>query len=69
MLSSLIVLQAFLQDLGRGQATVAAFSELSSHLLQEYSADDTRRIKEVAEKHSAAWNSVNNRYQRLAFTF
>ncbi|XP_030260150.1 dystrophin isoform X6 [Sparus aurata] len=53
--------KAFLQDLGRGQAAVAAFNELSNHLLQEYSTDDTRRIKEVTEKHNAAWNSINNR--------
>ncbi|KAM3602596.1 uncharacterized protein V6R79_007126 [Siganus canaliculatus] len=53
--------KAFLQDLGRGQATVAAFNELSNHLLREYSTDDTRRIKEVTDKHSAAWNSINNR--------
>uniref|UniRef100_A0A672HW03 Utrophin n=1 Tax=Salarias fasciatus TaxID=181472 RepID=A0A672HW03_SALFA len=51
----------FLQGLGRGQAAVAAFNELSNHLLQEYSADDTRRIKEVTDKHNAAWNSINNR--------
>uniref|UniRef100_A0A671WV82 Utrophin n=1 Tax=Sparus aurata TaxID=8175 RepID=A0A671WV82_SPAAU len=43
------------------QAAVAAFNELSNHLLQEYSTDDTRRIKEVTEKHNAAWNSINNR--------
>ncbi len=59
--SVLIVLQAFLQDLGRGQATVAAFNELSNHLLMEYSTDDTRRIKEVTDKHNAVWNSINNR--------
>uniref|UniRef100_A0A667Z2P6 Utrophin n=1 Tax=Myripristis murdjan TaxID=586833 RepID=A0A667Z2P6_9TELE len=53
--------KAFLQDLGRGQATVAAFNELSSHLLREYSADDTRRIKEITDKHNAAWNTINNR--------
>ncbi|XP_031583506.1 dystrophin isoform X2 [Oreochromis aureus] len=51
----------FLQALGRGQATVAAFNELSNHLLREYSTDDTRRIKEVADKHNAAWISLNNR--------
>ncbi|XP_072217830.1 utrophin isoform X2 [Leuresthes tenuis] len=51
----------FLLSLGRGQATVAAFNELSSHLLREYSTDDTRRIKEVAERHTANWNSLNNR--------
>uniref|UniRef100_A0A669BS51 Utrophin n=1 Tax=Oreochromis niloticus TaxID=8128 RepID=A0A669BS51_ORENI len=40
---------------------VAAFNELSNHLLREYSTDDTRRIKEVADKHNAAWISLNNR--------
>ncbi|KAK7907774.1 hypothetical protein WMY93_016386 [Mugilogobius chulae] len=53
--------KAFLQDLGRGQPIVAAFNELSNRLLQEYSLDDTRRIKEVTDKHNAAWNSINNR--------
>ncbi|XP_075869628.1 utrophin isoform X3 [Nelusetta ayraudi] len=53
--------KAFLQDLGRGQAPVVAFNELSSHLLQEYSSDDTRRIKEITDKHNAAWNSINSR--------
>ncbi|XP_067428603.1 utrophin isoform X3 [Thunnus thynnus] len=53
--------KVFLQDLGRGQATVAAFNELSNHLLREYSTDDTRRIKEVTDKHNATWNSINNR--------
>nr|XP_046228897.1 dystrophin isoform X2 [Scatophagus argus] len=53
--------KAFLQDLGRGQTTVMAFNELSNHLLQEYSTDDTRRIKEVTDKHNASWNSINNR--------
>lgn len=57
----LMVPQAFLQDLGRGQAAVVAFNELSSHLLREYSIDDTRRIKEVTDKHNAAWNGINNR--------
>uniref|UniRef100_A0A8D0DED2 Utrophin n=1 Tax=Sander lucioperca TaxID=283035 RepID=A0A8D0DED2_SANLU len=52
--------KAFLQDLGRGQATVVAFNELSNHLLREYSTDDTRRIKEVTDKHNGAWNSINN---------
>ncbi|XP_061603064.1 utrophin isoform X1 [Cololabis saira] len=51
----------FLQALGRGQGTVAAFNELSNHLLREYATDDTRRIKEVAEKQNAAWNNFTNR--------
>uniref|UniRef100_A0A673A4J4 Utrophin n=1 Tax=Sphaeramia orbicularis TaxID=375764 RepID=A0A673A4J4_9TELE len=47
--------------LGQGQAIVATFNELSNHLLREYSTDDTRRIKEVTDKHNTAWNSINNR--------
>uniref|UniRef100_A0A665WIT9 Utrophin n=1 Tax=Echeneis naucrates TaxID=173247 RepID=A0A665WIT9_ECHNA len=59
--------KVFLQDLGRGQGAVAAFNEMSGHLLREYSTDDTRRIKEVTDKHNAAWNSINNsdRYAQL----
>ncbi|XP_053737339.1 dystrophin isoform X2 [Synchiropus splendidus] len=53
--------KAFLQELGRGQPTVASFNELSSHLLRVYSCDDTRRIKEVTDVQNAAWNSLNNR--------
>ncbi|XP_037541797.1 dystrophin [Nematolebias whitei] len=49
------------QTLGRDQVTVTAFTELSNHLLREYSSDDTRRIKEVTETHIAAWNSINCR--------
>uniref|UniRef100_A0A8C7QQG7 Utrophin n=1 Tax=Oncorhynchus mykiss TaxID=8022 RepID=A0A8C7QQG7_ONCMY len=51
----------FLQDLGRGQGTIVTFNELSNQLLREYSADDTRKIKEVTDKHNRAWNSINNR--------
>lgn len=47
---------------------MVAFNELSSHLLQEYSSDDTRRIKEIADKHNAAWNSINSRCTSWAFT-
>jgi len=41
---------------------VASFNELSNQLLREYSTDDTRRIKEVTDKHNGAWNSINNRW-------
>uniref|UniRef100_A0A8B9J9S4 Utrophin n=1 Tax=Astyanax mexicanus TaxID=7994 RepID=A0A8B9J9S4_ASTMX len=52
---------AFLQDLSRDQLTVATFNELCNQLLEDYSADDTRRVKEVMDKHITAWNSINNR--------
>ncbi|XP_057678850.1 dystrophin isoform X3 [Corythoichthys intestinalis] len=53
--------KTFLQELNRGQAAVAAFNDLSAHLLREYSNDDTRRVKEVTDAHNAAWNNLNNR--------
>ncbi|XP_037397389.1 utrophin isoform X2 [Pygocentrus nattereri] len=53
--------KAFLQDLSREQVTVATFNELCNQLLEDYSADDTRRVKEVMGKHITAWNSINNR--------
>ncbi|XP_041721265.1 utrophin-like [Coregonus clupeaformis] len=53
--------KVFLQDLGRGQGTVTTFNELSNQLLREYSGDETRRIKDVTEKHNIAWNGINNR--------
>nr|XP_061785642.1 dystrophin-like isoform X2 [Nerophis lumbriciformis] len=53
--------KAFLLEMSRGQATLAAFNELSNHLLHEYSTDDTRRVKEVTDAHNGAWNSISNR--------
>ncbi|XP_036405423.1 utrophin isoform X2 [Megalops cyprinoides] len=53
--------KVFLQDLSKGQVVVASFNELSNKLLQEYSTDDTRRLKEVTDKHNMAWNAINNR--------
>uniref|UniRef100_A0A8C6NK65 Utrophin n=1 Tax=Nothobranchius furzeri TaxID=105023 RepID=A0A8C6NK65_NOTFU len=46
------------QTLGRDQAAVTAFTDLSNHLLREYSLDDTRRVSEVTEK-------VNDRRAQL----
>uniref|UniRef100_A0A3B5L058 Utrophin n=1 Tax=Xiphophorus couchianus TaxID=32473 RepID=A0A3B5L058_9TELE len=48
-------------DFPLGRDQVAAFNELSNHLLREYSSDDTRRIKEVTEKQNVAWNSLSKR--------
>uniref|UniRef100_A0A673JJB1 Utrophin-like n=1 Tax=Sinocyclocheilus rhinocerous TaxID=307959 RepID=A0A673JJB1_9TELE len=45
----------------RGQESVTSFNELSNQLLQEYAADDTRKVKEVMDKLNTVWNSVNNR--------
>ncbi|KAL0158862.1 hypothetical protein M9458_046938, partial [Cirrhinus mrigala] len=51
---------AFLQELGRGQESVTSFNELSNQLLQEYAADDTRKVKELMDKLNTTWNSINN---------
>ncbi|XP_048842550.1 utrophin isoform X1 [Brienomyrus brachyistius] len=52
--------KAFLQDLG-SQSAVISFSELSCRLLRDYSADDTRKVKEVLDAHSKAWNAILGR--------
>uniref|UniRef100_A0A673MV19 Utrophin-like n=1 Tax=Sinocyclocheilus rhinocerous TaxID=307959 RepID=A0A673MV19_9TELE len=49
--------KAFLQELSRGQESVTSFNELSNQLLQEYAADDTRKVTEVMDKLNTAWNS------------
>ncbi|XP_058266375.1 utrophin isoform X2 [Hemibagrus wyckioides] len=53
--------KAFLQDLSREHVTMAAFNELCNQLLQDYTTDDTRRVKEVMDKTVMSWNTVNNR--------
>ncbi|XP_059504261.1 dystrophin isoform X5 [Stegostoma tigrinum] len=51
----------FLQELRKGQFTVAAFKDLSSKLLREYAADDTRKVKEVTDSINTSWNNINQR--------
>uniref|UniRef100_A0A8C2D864 Utrophin n=1 Tax=Cyprinus carpio TaxID=7962 RepID=A0A8C2D864_CYPCA len=50
--------KAFLQELSRGQESVTSFNELSNQLLQEYAADDTRKVKEVMDKLNTVWNML-----------
>ncbi|GCB73566.1 hypothetical protein scyTo_0002646 [Scyliorhinus torazame] len=51
----------FLQELHKGQFTVAAFNDLSSKLLRDYAADDTRKVKEVTDGINTSWNNINQR--------
>ncbi|RXM36703.1 Utrophin [Acipenser ruthenus] len=51
----------FLQDLNKGQITVAAFNDVSGKLLRDYPNDDTRRVKETTDRNNMAWNTINNR--------
>uniref|UniRef100_A0A8B9EJC2 Utrophin n=1 Tax=Anser cygnoides TaxID=8845 RepID=A0A8B9EJC2_ANSCY len=48
------------QDLHRGDITVAAFNDLSNKLLREYRDDDTRRVKETTDQ-------MNNSVDRQNF--
>ncbi|XP_036841345.1 utrophin-like [Oncorhynchus mykiss] len=56
--------KVFLQDLGRGQGTMATCNEWSNQLLREYSADDTRRIKDVTEKNNVEPGTASTRSGR-----
>ncbi|KAM6083392.1 utrophin [Chlamydotis macqueenii] len=49
------------QDLHRGDITVAAFNDLSNKLLREYRDDDTRRVKETTDQLNTCWVNLNQR--------
>ncbi|XP_059689241.1 utrophin [Gavia stellata] len=49
------------QDLHRGDITVAAFNDLSNKLLREYRDDDTRRVKETTDQMNTCWVNLNQR--------
>ncbi|XP_069787742.1 utrophin-like isoform X2 [Narcine bancroftii] len=51
----------FLQELQKGQFTVASFNDLSKKLLHDYTADDTRKVKEITENINRSWNNINHR--------
>ncbi|CAM9935197.1 unnamed protein product, partial [Bubo scandiacus] len=50
-----------IQDLHRGDITVAAFNDLSNKLLREYRDDDTRRVKETTDQMNTCWVNLNQR--------
>ncbi|KAM9195436.1 utrophin [Mergus octosetaceus] len=50
-----------IQDLHRGDITVAAFNDLSNKLLREYHDDDTRRVKETTDQMNNCWVNLNQR--------
>ncbi|XP_055495940.1 LOW QUALITY PROTEIN: utrophin [Leucoraja erinacea] len=51
----------FLQELHKGQTTLTSFNNLSNHLLNDYAADDTRKVKEDTEKINMTWDNINRR--------
>uniref|UniRef100_A0A4W3HNI6 Utrophin n=1 Tax=Callorhinchus milii TaxID=7868 RepID=A0A4W3HNI6_CALMI len=60
--------QHFVQELHKGQVTVAAFNDLSNKLLRDYEADDTRKVKEVTDSINVSWNHINQRAsERVGF--
>ncbi|XP_069462828.1 utrophin isoform X3 [Ambystoma mexicanum] len=50
-----------LQDLNKGEAGMAAFKDLSSKLLRDYSTDDTRKVKETTDCLYTVWVNMNQR--------
>lgn len=61
ILLCLIAFQLLVQDLHRGDITVAAFNDLSNKLLREYRDDDTRRVKETTDQMNTCWVNLNQR--------
>uniref|UniRef100_A0A8B9EPZ0 Utrophin n=1 Tax=Anser cygnoides TaxID=8845 RepID=A0A8B9EPZ0_ANSCY len=59
------ILEKILQDLHRGDITVAAFNDLSNKLLREYRDDDTRRVKETTDQMNNCWVNLNQRQNFL----
>ncbi|XP_059697734.1 utrophin isoform X4 [Haemorhous mexicanus] len=49
------------QDLHRGDITVAAFNDLSNKLLREYRDDDSRKVKETTDQMNTCWVNLNQR--------
>ncbi|XP_041279459.1 utrophin isoform X4 [Onychostruthus taczanowskii] len=49
------------QDLHRGDITVAAFNDFSNKLLREYRDDDSRKVKETTDQMNTCWVNLNQR--------
>uniref|UniRef100_A0A452I4P7 Calponin-homology (CH) domain-containing protein n=1 Tax=Gopherus agassizii TaxID=38772 RepID=A0A452I4P7_9SAUR len=50
-----------IQELRKGDITVAAFNNLSNKLLLDYSDDDTRKVKEITDHLNTSWINLNQR--------
>ncbi|XP_026505322.1 utrophin [Terrapene carolina triunguis] len=50
-----------IQELLKGDITVAAFNNLSNKLLLDYSDDDTRKVKEITDHLNTSWINLNQR--------
>uniref|UniRef100_A0A8C3T7G1 Utrophin n=1 Tax=Chelydra serpentina TaxID=8475 RepID=A0A8C3T7G1_CHESE len=54
-----------IQELHKGDITVAAFNDLSNKLLLDYSDDDTRKVKELTDHLNTSWINLNQRQNAL----
>ncbi|XP_015674847.1 utrophin [Protobothrops mucrosquamatus] len=50
-----------LQDLDKGNARMISFNDLSNKLLQDYSGDDTRNVKEIMNHLNTSWINLKQR--------
>ncbi|XP_039384571.1 utrophin isoform X3 [Mauremys reevesii] len=50
-----------IQELRKGDITMAAFNNLSNKLLLDYSDDDTRKVKEITDHLNTSWINLNQR--------
>ncbi|XP_074043867.1 utrophin isoform X2 [Macrotis lagotis] len=48
-----------IQDLNKGEVTIAAFNNLLNKLLRDYSGDDTRKVKETCDQLNSSWINLN----------
>ncbi|XP_037376902.1 utrophin-like [Talpa occidentalis] len=53
--------QILLQELGPGDGIIMAFDNVLQKLLEEYSNDDTRNVKETTEYLKTSWISLKQR--------
>ncbi|XP_055483709.1 utrophin isoform X1 [Psammomys obesus] len=50
--------QLLLQELGSGDGVIMVFDNILQKLLEEYSSDDTRNVKETTEYLKTSWNNL-----------
>ncbi|XP_067398337.1 utrophin [Emydura macquarii macquarii] len=50
-----------IQELCKGDITMATFNDLSNKLLLNYSDDDTRKVKEITDQLNTSWRNLNHR--------
>uniref|UniRef100_A0A8D2JK05 Utrophin n=1 Tax=Varanus komodoensis TaxID=61221 RepID=A0A8D2JK05_VARKO len=54
-----------IQELDKGDVKMSQFNDLSNKLLQDYSGDDTRKVKEIMDHLNTSWNNLKQRYAEL----